>query len=204
MVSPPSRGVYDYHIDLEPNSQPPKYKVYRMSHAETTELKRQLEEYMKNNWIRASNSPYASPILFARKKNGQLRMCIDYKGLNRITRKSAYPLPQIDTILDILGQSKVWSTIDLSTAFHQLCVHEPYVEKTSFITQYGQFEMRVIPFGLCSAPSSLQRYVNAIFSGHVDKQRPKQNILNEFVNCYMDDIIIFSKDADSHMQHAEE
>ena len=130
-----------------------------MSPTETVELKRQLEEYLKNHWIRASNSPYASPVLFARKKNGQLRMCIDYRGLNKITRKSAYPLPRIDTILDIVGQGKIWTTIDLSTAFHQLRVHEPDVHKTSFITQYGQFEMCVMPFGLCNSPSSLQRYV---------------------------------------------
>jgi hypothetical protein len=92
--------------------------------------------------------------MFALKKNCQLRMCIDYKGLNRITGKSAYPLPRIDTMLDIVGQGKVWSTIDISTASHQLHFHEADVEKTSLITQYGQFEMRVMPFGLCSAPSS--------------------------------------------------
>jgi hypothetical protein len=134
-----------------------------VSLAETTELQRQLQEYLKNDCIRASNSPYASPTVFARKKNGHLWMCIDYRRLNRITKKSAYPLPRIDTILDLAGQGKVWSTIDLSTAFHQLRVPEPYVDKTSFITQYGPFETRVMPFGLCNAPSSLQRYVNAIF-----------------------------------------
>jgi hypothetical protein len=134
-----------------------------VSLAETTEPQRQLQEYLKNECIRASNSPYASPAVFARKKNGHLRMCTNYRRLNRITRKSAYPLPRIDTILDLVGQGKVWSTIYLSTAFHQLRVHEPYVEKTYFITQYGQFETRVMPLGLCNAPSSLQRYVNAIF-----------------------------------------
>jgi hypothetical protein len=75
-----------------------------MSPAKARELQRHLEEYLKNNWIRASNSPYASPVLLARQKNGQLRMCLDYRGLNHITKKSAYPLPRIDTIIDIVGR----------------------------------------------------------------------------------------------------
>jgi hypothetical protein len=102
-------------------------------------------------------------------------MCVDYKGLNRITKKSAYPLPRIDTVLVIVGRGKVWSTIDISTAFHQLRLHQPDVEKISFIKQYGRFEMRVMPFGLCKAPRSLQRYDNSILSCHVDKKQPQQN-----------------------------
>jgi hypothetical protein len=134
---------------------------------------------------------YAAPVLFARKANGQLRMCIDYRQLNRYTKRVEFPLPNIDTILDTLGESKIFSALDLAQGYHQVRIHEPDIHKTAFKTQFGLFEFTVLPFGLTAAPSTFQRLMNHVLQPHE----------KDYVICYLDDILIHSKTQEDHLKH---
>ena len=117
-----------------------------------------LREYLKNalakGWIRPSKSPSGAPILFVPKKDGSMRLCVDYRGLNRITIKNRYPLPLISEMLDRLGHSKIFSKLDLRDAYHRLRIKEGDEWKTAFKTRYGLFEYLVMPFGLANAPAT--------------------------------------------------
>ena len=116
---PPKRPEFDHAIDVLPDSEIPAGKVYRMSPLELSELKRQLTEYLDKGWIRVSTSEYAAPILFAKKADGSLRLCVDYRGLNKITKKVQFPLPNIDTLLDSFSGSTVFTAFDLAQGYHQ-------------------------------------------------------------------------------------
>jgi hypothetical protein len=191
---PPSRGIGDeMRIHLVPGAEPPRPKVYRMSPAELADLKEQIEGYLKKGFIRTSHSSWAAPVLFARKPDGSLRMCIDYRGLDALTVKDRYPIPRIDDLLDILAGSSVYTLLDMAQGFHQIRINEDDVHKSAFNTRYGQFEWVVMPFGLTNCPAMLQRVMNRIFEGYIDV----------FVMIYMDDVLIFSKDADEHLKHLD-
>ena len=130
-------------------------------------------------------SPYGHPILFVCKKTGKLRMCIDFRSLNKNTTVDKFPLPRIADLLDKLGRAKYFSSIDLSAAYHQLRIAEGHEHKTAFITPQGLFEYVVMPFGLVNAPSSFQRAMHATFESDI----------GNFVLVYLDDILIFSETA---------
>jgi RNase H-like domain found in reverse transcriptase/Reverse transcriptase (RNA-dependent DNA polymerase)/Integrase zinc binding domain len=164
-----------------------------MSPAELTELKTQLTSYLDRGWIRTSTSEYASPVLFARKATGELRMCVDYRGLNKITRSNKYPLPLIDTLLDTLVGAKVFTALDLQAGYHQIRVQEEDIPKTAFKTQFGLYEFTVMPFGLSAAPSTFQRIMNDKFKDYI----------HDFVLIYLDDICIFSKTKEEHLIHLD-
>ena len=189
---PPDRFGIEHHIRLKPESTiPPSRPPYRMSPAETDELKRQLQELVDKQFIQPSSSPYASPVLFVKKKNGKLRMCIDYRGINKITVKNNYPLPKIDELLDRLHGAKVFSKLDLSSGYYQVKIAEEDIEKTAFCTRYGLFEFRVLPFGLTGAPSTFMSLMNRVFYDYLDK----------FVIVYLDDILVYSKNEEEHEEH---
>ena len=190
---PPSRPGFDHTIDTFPDSDVPTGKVYRMSPLETNELKRQLTEYIEKGWIRISTSEYAAPILFAKKADGSLRLCVDYRGLNKITKKVQFPLPNIDTLLDSFAGATVFTALDLAQGYHQLRVSEKDIHKTAFKTQFGLFEFCVMPFGLTNAPATFQRVMTHILQPHN----------NPFVLVYLDDILIFSRTKEEHLQHLE-
>jgi len=190
---PPKRPEFDHAIDVLPDSEIPAGKVYRMSPLELSELKRQLTEYLDKGWIRVSTSEYAAPILFAKKADGSLRLCVDYRGLNKITKKVQFPLPNIDTLLDSFAGSTVFTALDLAQGYHQLRVKEDDIHKTAFKTQFGLFEFCVMPFGLTNAPATFQRVMTHISKPHV----------NSFVFVYLDDILIFSRNEDEHLKHLE-
>ena len=128
-----------------------------------------------------------------KKANGKWRMCVDYRALNTRTVRDRYPLPSIQSILSTLGGSTVFSKIDLVSGFHQIRIQDEDIEKTAFNTQFGAFEWVVMPFGLCNAPSTFQRVVNDVLRDH----------LGIFVWVYIDDILVFSKDADEHQRHLD-
>jgi hypothetical protein len=155
------------------------------------ELKKQLEELLEQGFIRPSVSPYGAPILFVRKKDGSLRMCVDYRALNKITIKNKYPLPRIDELLDRLHGAKFFSKLDLMSGYHQVRIKDQDVFKTAFRTRYGHYEFRVLPFGLTNAPATFMRLMNDIF-------RP---LLDKYVIIYLDDILIYSKTKEEHESH---
>ncbi|GBG78614.1 hypothetical protein CBR_g27840 [Chara braunii] len=189
----PERPV-KHKIEIIEGSVPPKGCVYRMGQGELEELRRQIDDMIDRGWIRPSESDFGAPILFVPKKGGKLRMCIDYRGLNRTTRKSVYPLPRIDDLLDVAGGCKVFSKIDLKSGYHQIEVDPSDQHKTAFKTRDGLYEFIVMPFGLTNAPATFQCLMDKVLCHH----------LNRFVVVYLDDILIFSKSMEEHVKHLEE
>ena len=190
---PPSRFGKDFTIDLEDGAKPSFGPLYRMSPAELAEVKRQLTDLVDKGWIRPSESAFGAPILFVRKKDGSLRMCVDYRRLNAVTKKNRTPLPRIEELLDIIGGSTIFSKLDLAQGYHQMRVAEEDVPKTAFRTRYGLYEFLVLPFGLTNAPAAFMTMMNRVLAPYLD----------QFVVVFIDDILIFSKTEDEHLQHLE-
>ena len=151
---PPDR-VVDFSINLLPGTSPISKAPYRMAPAEMKELKDQLQELLSLGFIRPSVSPWGAPVLFVKKKDGSMRLCIDYRELNKVTIKNRYPLPRIDDLFDQLQGASIFSKIDLRSGYHQLKIKPEDVSKTAFRTRYGHYEFLVMPFGLTNAPAAL-------------------------------------------------
>lgn len=188
---PPERGGPGHTINLEPNSKPPFRPVYRLSPLELQEVKKQLAELLEKGYIEPSSSPFGAPVLFVQKKDGSLRMCVDYRALNKLTVKNRYPLPRIDDLFDALQGATCFSSLDLMSGYHQIRVAPADVEKTAFRTPIGHFQFRVLPFGLCNAPATFQTEMNRIFGDELGKS----------LLVYLDDILVFSKTPEEHLQH---
>ena len=154
-------------------------------------VKAQLEELLSKGFIRPSTSPWGAPILFVKKKDGSLRLCIDYRQLNQATIHNQYPLPRIDELFDQLHGSRVYSKIDLRSGYHQLRVRENDVSKTAFRTRYSHYELLVMPFGLTNAPIAFMDLMNRVFSPYLDK----------FVIIFIDDILVYSGNPEEHVEH---
>jgi hypothetical protein len=155
------------------------------------ELKIQLQELLDKGYIRSSSSPWGSPALFVKKKDGSLQMCVDYRPLNAVTIKNKYPLPRIDVLFDQLAGAKVFSKIDLRSGYHQIKIRESDIPKTSFSTRYGLYEFLVMSFGLTNAPAYFMYLMNSVFMNELDK----------FVVVFIDDILIYSKRKAEHAKH---
>ncbi len=190
---PPHRPQGDFKIELKDGSKPMKKGLYRMSLTELEETKRQVAKLLEQGFVRPSTSPWASPVLFASKKDGGLRFCVDYRAVNKMTTKNSYPLPRIDGILDEIGQAKFFSVIDLRSGYHQIRIAEEDIPKTAFNTRYGHYEYTVVPFGLSNAPASFMAVMNDVFRDYTSK----------FVCCYLDDILVYSNSWKDHLHHIE-
>lgn len=184
---PPVREV-DHKIELVPGAEPQNKAPYRLNQNELVELKRQLTELLARGYVRPSKSPFGAPVLFVSKKGGQMRMCIDYRALNRVTVKNNYPLPRVDDLLDRLAGARCFSRVDLKSGYYQIRVAAQDVHKTAMRTRYGSYEFLVMPFGLCNAPATFMSIMNGIFHDEMD----------ECVVVYIDDILIYSRNEVEH------
>ncbi|KAH7624275.1 putative Transposon Tf2-6 polyprotein [Nannochloris sp. 'desiccata'] len=187
---PPERGIV-HEIKLKQGTAPVHRTPYRMSVAQEDELRKRLKELLDLGLIRHSKSPWASPVLFVPKKDGSLRFCVDYRGLNKVTVRDEHSLPIVEDQIRRLTGAKVFSKVDCFNGFYQIAMAAADVEKTAFTTPYGLFEFLVMPFGLNNAPATFSRLMMNIF----------QDYINDFVLVYMDDILIFSKDEAEHETH---
>ncbi|GKC19157.1 putative reverse transcriptase domain-containing protein, partial [Tanacetum coccineum] len=175
-------------IDLIPGALLVVTSPYRLAPLEMSELSNQLKELQEKGFIRPSHSPWGAPVLFFKKKDDAMRMCIDYRELNKLTIKNRYPLPRIDDLFDQLQGVCCLSKIDLHSGYHQLRVREEDIPKNTFRTRYGHFEFTVIPFGLTSAPAIFMDLMNRVCKPYLDK----------FVIVVIDDILIYSKSEEEH------
>ncbi|KAL0544115.1 hypothetical protein IC582_019226 [Cucumis melo] len=187
---PPHREV-EFAIELEPGTVPISRAPYRMAPAELKELKVQLQELLDKGFIRPSVSPWGAPVLFVKKKDGSMRLCIDYRELNKVTVKNRYPLPRIDDLFDQLQGATVFSKIDLRSGYHQLRIKDEDIPKTAFRSRYGHYEFIVMSFGLTNAPAVFMDLMNRVF----------REFLDTFVIVFIDDILIYSKTEAEHEEH---
>ncbi len=154
-------------------------------------LKAYIENNLASGYIRPSKSPAGAPILFDKKPDGSLRLCVDYRGLNNLTIKNRYPLPLVGELLDRLGRARRFTQLDLTNAYHLMRIREGDKWKTAFRTRYGHFEYQVMPFGLTNAPAMFQGYINKILAKKLDV----------FVIVYLDDILIYTEsEGEEHVQ----
>ncbi|KAH0765074.1 hypothetical protein KY285_000945 [Solanum tuberosum] len=187
---PPEREV-EFGIDLIPDTQPISIPPYKMAPAELRELKEQLKDLLEKGFIRPSMSPWGAPVLFVRKKDGSLRMCIDYRQLNKVTIKNKYPLSRIDDLFDQLQGARCFSKIDLRSGYHQVRVRDKDIPKTAFRTWYGHFKFLVMLFGLTNAPVVFMDLMNRMFKPFLDV----------FVIVFIDDILVYSRSEEDHANH---
>ena len=186
---------YDLKIDLEDGATPPPISaMYSLSPSELESLRNFVDENLTRGFIRATSSLHSAPVLFVQKPDGSLRLCVDYRGLNRISKKDRYPLPLISDLLATAGKARIYTTLDLRHAYHLVRIAEGDEWKTAFRTRYGSFEWLVMPFGLTNAPASFQRFMNDIFS----------DMLDVHVIIYLDDILVYSDDPKEHKKHVRE
>ncbi|GBG90268.1 hypothetical protein CBR_g50446 [Chara braunii] len=180
-----------HEIILEVGAASPRGCIYRMSEEELSVLRAQLDDLFEKGWIRPSSSPYDAPVLFVRKKNKDLRLCINYRKLNAQTVKNVGPLSRIDGLLERLGGAKFFSKLDLKSGYHQLESRQEDRYKTAFKTRYGHFKWLVMPFGLTNAPTTFQAAMTMEF----------RHMLDRFVLIYLDDILVYSRSLDEHVEH---
>lgn len=182
-----------HDIELEPGHSPPNRPVIRMTAEQLQGLQEILQDFLDKGFIKPSVSPYGAPVLLIKKPDGSWRFVVDYRALNQITIKNVYPLPRIDDLLHQLHGATIFSKIDLKSGYYQVKVNPQHTHFTAFRTRYGSYEWTVLPMGLCNAPATFQRLMNDVFRQHLDK----------FVLVYLDDLLIYSRTPEEHLQHLE-
>ena len=190
----PEHRPYDLKIELEDGAELPIGWMYVLSAIEQEALCQFMDQNLRNGFIRLSCSPHGTPILFIKKKDGSLRLRIDYRGLNKLSKKDRYPLPLIADLLDSPGKARIYTKIDLRHAYHLVCIREGDEWKMTFRTKYGLFEWQVMPFGLTNTPGAFQWFMNDIFA----------DMLDVCVVVYLDDILIYSSDKKTHAKQVKE
>ena len=191
----PEHRPYDCAITLkQPDCVPPFSPIYSLSEQDRISLKEYIDENLKKGFIRKSSSPAGAGVFFVPKKDGAKRLCVDYRGLNELTVRNSFPMPLIADLLDRVRRAKVFSKIDLRGAYNLVRIKPGDEWKTAFRCMYGHFEYLVMPFGLTNAPAVFQSMMVDIF----------RDILDVFVVVYLDDLLIFSEDFDSHVAHVRE
>ncbi|KAH0776558.1 hypothetical protein KY290_007969 [Solanum tuberosum] len=178
----------DFCIDLEPNTRPISIPSYRMALTELRELKAQIQELLEKGFIHPSTYLWGAPVLYFKKKNGSMRMCINYRQLNRVTIRNKYPLPKIDDLFDQFQGTLVFSKIDRRSGYHQLMIRHEDVPKRAFRTRYGHYEFLVMLFGLTNVSAAFMSLMNGVFKPFLDS----------FVIIFIDDILVYSKSKEEH------
>jgi hypothetical protein len=187
----PPQPLLDHAISLESNITPVNSRPYRYSPLQKDEIERQVQEMLNAGIISASMSPYASPILLVKKKDGTWRFCVDYGRLNLLTIKNKFPIPIVDELLDKLAGTKFFSKLDLRAGYHQIRMRPEDEAKTAFKTHHGHFQFRVMPFGLTNAPATFQCVMNSIVAPFMRK----------FIIVFLDDILVYSSSWSEHLEH---
>lgn len=190
-VLPPRRPGVDHAIDIEPGAGIPKPHIYGLTREETMAVKAYIDEMIGKGFIRPSTSPYASPVLVVKKPSGGLRICVDYRGLNGVTRKNRNAPPAIKETLARMAKVQVMTLVDVIAAFNSVRVKEGHEEKTAFLTRYGLYEYLVMPFGLCNAPGTFQTFINETLRDYLDV----------ICTAYLDDVLIYSDEESKHEDH---
>ncbi|KAJ1597950.1 hypothetical protein NDA14_000045 [Ustilago hordei] len=190
----PHHTEHDLHLELIEGGKPPQGPLYLKGPKEMSELRRYLDENLEKGFIRPSKSPARSPVLFVPKKDGGLRLCVDYRGLNEITVKNRAPLPLIEEQLFLLRKARIYTKLDLRAAYNLIRIAKGDEWKTAFGTQLGLYEYLVMPFGLANAPAHFQSFINDIF----------RDIIGIYVVVYLDDFLIFSDTEEAHVKHVTE
>ncbi|XP_040377702.1 uncharacterized protein LOC121053815 [Oryza brachyantha] len=175
----PDRDI-EFIVELMPGTAPISKRPYRMPANELEGLKNQIRELQEKGFVRPSSSPWGAPVLFVKKKDGSMQMCVDYHSLNEVRIKNRYPLPRINDLFDQLEGATVFSKIDLRSGYHQLKIREEDIQKTAFSTRYGLYEFTVMSFGLTNAPAYFMNLMNKVFMEYLDK----------FVVVFIDNILI--------------
>ncbi|GBC33494.1 enzymatic polyprotein, putative [Rhizophagus irregularis DAOM 181602=DAOM 197198] len=182
-----------HKIEIKEGQEPIAQKRYKETEEKGKFIKKEVEQLLKMGKIRKSWSPWASPVTLAGKKTGNYRFCIDYRKLNNITKSDAYPLPRIDELLEKYRTARWFTSLDLAAGYHQVEMVEEDKEKTAFICSQGLYEYNVMPFGLKNAPGTFQRIMDEILKEYI----------GEFVIVYLDDIMIYSKNFEEHVEHID-
>lgn len=175
-------SLVKHEIDTE-NEKPFKCRPFRIAPTEKEIIAKSVQKLEQDGVIRKSKSPWCTNVVLVRKKDGSHRMCIDFRGLNKVTRKDVYPLPRIDDILDTLNGMKCFSTLDQANAYWSIPIQEDDKEKTAFQTANGLYEFNFLPFGLCNAPATFQRLMDVLLSG----------LHWETCLVYLDDVMVYAK-----------
>ena len=187
---PEHTGINDHAKELVDDHQPLYSPIYSLGPVELETVKIYIEINLANRFIRPFKSLVGALILFKRKSDGSLWLCVDYQGLNKLTIKNRYPLPLIRELLDRLGRAKRFTQLDFMSVYHRMRIRKGDKWKIAFWTWYGHFKYQMIPFGLTNAPASFQGYINKIFTEKLDI----------FVIMYLDNILIYTKDnRDGHV-----
>ena len=180
------------HFIHTADSRPVKQRPYRLPHAYWEEVKQELREMLAEGVIEPSQSDWASPIVLVRKKDGSIRLCVDYRKLNAQSRTDAYPMPRIEDILDRVGKAKFITTLDLTRGYWQVPVADEDRHKTAFTSPFGLYQFCVMPFGLNRTPATFQRLMNEVVRD-----------MEKFAHAYLDDLVVFSDSWTEHLDHLE-